>query len=1543
MRFFVYLLFCCPLIAQELGVRWEPSGHAHYQGDDIQFAATVFEDTEVTYQWDFGDGSQGEGEQISHAFAEPGRYLVRTTAVFADQRPSLTRTSVIFANDRNGPPPETWGGYIAGEIAGSMNFPMVLQAGSTLSLESQSDQDGGNFFWHLTGSDTFSQGADWTWTIPQDFEPGYIAIDLFFVHPDGTANPWPDRVNLYIWQGVEPPDVTTLSPEPENDGFYHLDLGETLNLSGRAEGAEPLTMYWEIECRGELGTNYCQEYDIPESGIQEGADFSFTPDRSGYFELVVGVRDGEGRQDPFPKREAILVRGRNRAPSVYIQQPSGVWNINDNVAFSAAGSDPDGDPLTYSWTFRQGGLSLPGQTVGVIFQQAGAFQISVVAIDSAGAASEPYRIWALINDPEAAPINQSPVGTIQAPQWYESFPLSQPVQFEAYMFDRDDEAVSGYWDFGDGAIAEGASVSHQYQTEGVKTATFFVRDAKGYTAPGSDRVVFSMYEGEPPPRGEIHLPTPSAAPGTETRYYAKVGEPVTFSGGVLGVEDTQGYQARWELLTEPFPTFLDGFQPQTFTFDRAGAFYAQFKVTAPDGTVDPLPPSMLVIVRDNEPPVVHVDEPGHDLLIAAGDGIRLSARAEDPDGDALTYSWQLSDGRTFTGAQVERVLFPETGLFWLTLSVSDAAGNQVDSERRTYIIVNPTAAYDETIMPRPITATPDSNQVNGPVGSSYQFLIAEEDAHGRAVEAYHWDLGEFGTTASAQTPTILIHQPGWYDMRYFARLANGYWSTAGNIAVVIYGDNTPPQVAVSEPALREHRLDELAHTALVAQGGSLTPIGTASDPDGNLPITLVWSLDFEEVGRGQSPGPLTFPETGRYHLSLRGFDAENQSSLENDYRTVHVYDPDLKPTATIVEPDGPIEVSVGQALAFEAFGEDPNGLEMNFEWDFGIGVDAPTTTGSRIFPVVFPRVSPGDQPFEIKVWAKTAVTEQAEPTIVTVRVVAHEDGAYEPNNSFEQAADLLKGYYAGLSISDGDPADYFRFDVSQGTRDLRLRIDGDARLRAELLDETGAPLPNTLLIAEKDSLRLHNLEPGHYVLRLEPEDPAVLKRRALSYGFSVTTLKPSLYFPLMVDDGNLISYLGLLNPSDESVPLVVQGFDAAGGLRESVSMTLSPRRRLYQTSESFFSTENGVKVARGIRWVRVLSDRPLIGYCNAHTVDGSQMMSAGALTGLSASVVVPHIALDTAQWYTRAVLVNGDDSARDLSFTAPGAALSLAETDSGVQEDFRLNETFNAGPPAWGSFNDDSGSDTMAGFEIFGRNDGFPEMAALEMVDVRGSNPNHTYIRNDVYFTHVADQNLFWTGIALVNYSQAEAGYNMVAYAVDGTELDRRNGLSLQPGEKLLTTTAALFGSQPVAWIKMEADDGLTGFELFGNAEGTLLAGFPTANFLADELVFPHIDIRSGQSWTGIALVNVDAQPVTVDLAAYDADGVLLAQAQTTLAGFTKTVALPAVLFPGLDPSVAYITAKADRKVLTGFELFGALNQDGSLGETFAGLTASGR
>ncbi len=138
------------------------------------------------------------------------------------------------------------------------------------------------------------------------------------------------------------------------------------------------------------------------------------------------------------------------------------------VAFNGSGSsDPEGQPLTYSWTFGDGATAT-GATPTHAYAAAGSYTVTLVVNDG-GLNSQPATTTASIGAG-----NQPPIADAGGP--YTGTP-GQPVAFNGSgSSDPEGQPLTYSWTFGDGATATGATPTHAYAAAGSYTVTLVVND-----------------------------------------------------------------------------------------------------------------------------------------------------------------------------------------------------------------------------------------------------------------------------------------------------------------------------------------------------------------------------------------------------------------------------------------------------------------------------------------------------------------------------------------------------------------------------------------------------------------------------------------------------------------------------------------------------------------------------------------------------------------------------------------------------------------------------------------------------------------------------------------------------------------------------------------------------------------------------------------------------------------------------------------------------------------------------------------------------------
>jgi hypothetical protein len=285
-------------------------------------------------------------------------------------------------------------------------------------------------------------------------------------------------------------------------------------------------------------------------------------------------------------------------------------------------------------------------------------------------------------------------------------------------------------------------------------------------------------------------------------------------------------------------------------------------------------------------------------------------------------------------------------------------------------------------------------------------------------------------------------------------------------------------------------------------------------------------------------------------------------------------------------------------------------------------------------------------------------------------------------------------------------------------------------------------------------------------------------------------------------------------------------------------------------------------------WIMIQSDQPVRAYLEGRGENEAFALPTSAT--LSERLIVPHIAADTEQFYTQANFVNGSSSSIATTLTTPDAlprTLPLENPLSGTFFDF---ETLLAGDLTPGrnlavvEAADGAGSlSALAGTELFG----YKNSERLAGLTLTGTTSR------SLIFSHIASvANGWWTGVALTNPNSEPVTLQVRGYDESGTEVasgtqtmgagDKITAL-IDPNNRGEALSPSGFPSQ-TAWILVESDLPITGYELFGDLSGGRFAGFQAGTGYVEEMILPYSG--DDQNYAGIALVGAESQTVTLIL-----------------------------------------------------------------------------
>ena len=334
------------------------------QGIEFDSSATVDEDgDELSYHWDFGDGTFSTASSPVHRYLTQGEYVV--SLVVNDGYGDSDVAQTVVSIENRAPI-----AVISGELVGEADEPLTLNAFASY------DEDGDSleFIWDF-GDGLFATGPDVNHTYERH---GLYTVQL--VATDGRDVSV--AANVVVTIG---PNET---PIANAGGPYEGVIGQPVVFDGShstdADG-DVLSFLWDF------GDGSWAEGESPQNIYAE----------RGTYVVSVTVKDGFEAYDGFEGSVAeTTVTIVNRAP-IAVLASSPYITLNESITFDATTShDADGDELSYEWDFGDGTVS----TQAVIehqYTQEGEYTVTLKVFDGE-AYSEQVESTVVVNRmPEA--------------------------------------------------------------------------------------------------------------------------------------------------------------------------------------------------------------------------------------------------------------------------------------------------------------------------------------------------------------------------------------------------------------------------------------------------------------------------------------------------------------------------------------------------------------------------------------------------------------------------------------------------------------------------------------------------------------------------------------------------------------------------------------------------------------------------------------------------------------------------------------------------------------------------------------------------------------------------------------------------------------------------------------------------------------------------------------------------------------------------------------------------------------------------------------
>ena len=708
----------------------------------------------VRYEWQFGDGTGGNGDKVSHTYTAPGTY--RVSLRVTDERGLSGSTSVDIR--------------IQDDMSDA-SAPIAIISAPSSAVEGQV----------ITFDGSHSQSKSPIVLYQWSFGDGATAQGVVMQHAYAKAGTYRVTLTVQAQNGLL---STATQDEQISSQLDPLPVG-TIVAPDVAQVGQAVDFVASTTKTAVRITNYL--WNFGDGGSADGPNVPHTYQADGTYNVTLTLVDEYGRTSPSYKLiEIVQAPPPDATPIPSISGPSQA-RVGDTVTFDGSGSVASTplDDNSFAWQLGDG-ASGPGRSITHVYGAPGDYSVTLTVTDQnsqSNNTSAPIRI-----DPPPAP----PQPVITGP---DQGVVGKSVDFSSTDSQASSPIAKIEWDLGDGSTADTPQVSHAYQAPGAYNVVLKLTDQDGLEGVTQKPVQINPAASNNPPVVVIN------APAT-----AEVGQPVLFDGS-SSYGDNALVDFTWD--------FGDGvvdYGPQAnHTYSQAGTYDVTLTVTDDQGLVSSN--TVQIQVQAGPEPLPNPPQP---VISAPSEATVGETITFDGSGslDATGFAWDLGDGTQAPGPRVDHV-YNAAGTYNVTLTVSNLAGSNATSVQiavREAEVILPTpqlptpelkpATPEPTPAPPEPTPAPQPPQavINAPSQAQVGDTVAFDAGFSQGsspIVSYQWDLGD-GATATGMGVTYSYGTPGVYQVTLTVVDQNGLSGT-DSVAITIEALPPPPPPPTPEP------------------------------------------------------------------------------------------------------------------------------------------------------------------------------------------------------------------------------------------------------------------------------------------------------------------------------------------------------------------------------------------------------------------------------------------------------------------------------------------------------------------------------------------------------------------------------------------------------------------------------------------------------------------------------------------------------------------------------------------------------------------------
>jgi len=499
---------------------------------DVTFDASSSSDSDgriVSYAWNFGDGSQGSGVLVKHAYAVDGSYTATLTVTDdRGQSASLSKSVSVFST--SSPKAD----FVASPTAPSVDqkvffnaAPSTAAAGRTIVRYDwdygSGRQDSGILVWQIysqpgsygvTLTVTDDAGNKGTTSKTVTVSAAGLAARFTFspsapttaqaVYFNGTESSGQSPITGYAWDFGDGSTGTGATPSHAYAaaGTYVVRLTVTDSSGRTATITNPVTV--TVTAGGLValftfsptapttaqavyfnGTGSSSQspitgyaWDFGDGSTGTGATPSHAYAAAGAYVVRLTVTDSSGRTATITNPVTVSTASGSAPTAAFVVSPSpGAVNVPITVDASTS----IGQIVTYEWNFGDSAqiYSTTSRTFTHVYGLAGAYTITLRVTDSSG------RFHSVSGGISIAGVSAPTANFTFAPS---PGTVNVDVTFDGTSSSAD--VIRWEWTFGDGPpVYTGSTITHKYAAAGTYSVTLMVTNASGRQASISRAVI----------------------------------------------------------------------------------------------------------------------------------------------------------------------------------------------------------------------------------------------------------------------------------------------------------------------------------------------------------------------------------------------------------------------------------------------------------------------------------------------------------------------------------------------------------------------------------------------------------------------------------------------------------------------------------------------------------------------------------------------------------------------------------------------------------------------------------------------------------------------------------------------------------------------------------------------------------------------------------------------------------------------------------------------------------------------------------------------